>query len=85
MLEFSKSFIMEDTKRMHMPIKAYGPIRSLLHCVITKRIPAIYLSITPTNAHTYYLYNLKFTIKHLKRSYMFRSHDHPQGAYIVPC
>jgi len=29
--------------------------------------------------------NLKFALKHLKRSYMFRSHDHPQGAYIVPC
>ena len=42
---------------------------------------------TPTHAHiyTYYLRSLKFTLKHLKRSYMFRSHDHPQGAYIVPC
>ena len=29
--------------------------------------------------------NLKFTVKHLKRSYMFRSYDHPQGAYFVPC
>ena len=29
--------------------------------------------------------NLKFTLKHLKRSYIFRSYDHPQGAYIVPC
>jgi len=27
----------------------------------------------------------KSYIKYLKRSYMFRSHDHPQGAYIVPC
>jgi len=26
----------------------------------------------------------KIHIKHLKRSYMFRSHDHPQEAYIVP-
>jgi len=25
--------------------------------------------------------NLKFTLKHLKRSYMFRSYDHPHGAY----
>jgi len=24
-------------------------------------------------------------LKHLKRSYMFRSYDHPQEAYIVPC
>ena len=23
-------------------------------------------------------------LKHLKRSYIFRSHDHPQGAHIVP-
>ena len=29
--------------------------------------------------------NLKFTLKHLKRSYMFQSYDHPQGAYIAPC
>jgi len=28
--------------------------------------------------------DLKFTLKHLKCSYMFRSYDHPQGAYIVP-
>jgi len=28
--------------------------------------------------------NLKFTLKRLKRSYMFRSYDHPQGAYFVP-
>jgi len=46
---------------------------------------------TCTHAHThtyiyiYYLRSLKFTLKHLKRSYMFRSHDHPQGAYTVPC
>jgi len=29
--------------------------------------------------------NLKFTLKHLKRSFLFRSHDHPYGAYIVSC
>jgi len=37
---------------------------------------------------TYFLnkpLNLKFTLKHLKRSYMFRSYVHPQGAYFVPC
>ena len=39
---------------------------------------------THTHTHTYYLRSLKFTLKRLKRSYMFRSHDHPQGAYIVP-
>ena len=43
---------------------------------------------THTHTHTYiyiciyYLRSLKFTLKHLKPSYMFRSHDHPQGAYI---
>jgi len=35
--------------------------------------------------YVYYLRSLKFTLKHLKRSYMFQSHNHPQGAYIVPC
>jgi len=44
----------------------------------------MYVINTPTNAHICYLINLKFTLKHLKRSYMFLSHDHPQGAYIVP-
>ena len=43
--------------------------------------------LTHTNEHTCvaYLRNLKFTLKHLKRSYMFRSYDHPQAAYTVPC
>jgi len=35
--------------------------------------------------HIYSFNNLKFTLKHLKRSYMFRSYDHPQGAYTVSC
>jgi len=33
---------MKDTKRMHLPIKAYRPIQSVLQCVITKRIPAVF-------------------------------------------
>ena len=38
-----------------------------------------------TNKCTYIVFNnLKFTLKHLKRSYIFRSYDHPQGAYFVP-
>jgi len=49
-----------------------------------KILTDIYLINTPTNAH-YSFSDLKFTLKHLKRSYMFRSHDHPQGAYTVPC
>jgi len=44
-----------------------------------------YVSNTPTNAHTMIVFNnLKFTLKRVKRSYMFRSYDHPQGAYFVP-
>jgi len=41
-----------------------------------------------THIHIYiynFLRSLKFTLKHLKRSYMFRSYDHPQEAYFVPC
>jgi len=39
-----------------------------------------------TNKSTYIVFNnLKFTLKRFKRSHMFRSHDHPQGAYFVPC
>ena len=33
--------------------------------------------------HIYSFNDLKFTLKHLKRSYVFRSYDRPQGAYIV--
>ena len=33
----------------------------------------------------YSLTDLKFTLKNLKRSYVFRSYNHPQGVYIVPC
>ena len=35
--------------------------------------------------HIYSFNDLKFTLKYQKRSYMFRSYDHPQGAYFVPC
>jgi len=35
--------------------------------------------------HIYSFNDLKFTLKHLKSSYMFRSYDHPQGACIVSC
>jgi len=44
----------------------------------------VYLSNTPTNAHNNLKFNnLKCTLKDLKRSYMFRSYDHLQGAYFV--
>ena len=40
----------------------------------------------PLLAHRRQVFNnLKFTLQHLKRSYMFRSYDHPQGAYFVLC
>jgi len=35
--------------------------------------------------HMYSFNDLKFTLEHLKRSYMFWSYDHPQGAYAVSC
>ena len=39
-----------------------------------------------THKRTYIVFNnLKFTLKRLKRSYMFRSYDDPQGEYFVPC
>ena len=54
--------------------------------IVAPCIFVVYLSNTPTNAHTYIVINnLKFTLKHLKRSFMFRSYDHPQGTYFVPC
>ena len=48
--------------------------------------------ITHMNTHTHiyiyiYIYclrSLKFTLKHLKDFYMFRTYDHPPGAHIVP-
>jgi len=43
------------------------------------------ITLTNTCIYIYNLKSIKFTLKHLKRSYMFRSHDHPQGAHIVPC
>jgi hypothetical protein len=43
------------------------------------------LSIANQRTHKLYI-NLKFiTLKHLKRSNMFRSLDHPQGGRIFPC
>ena len=41
---------------------------------------ALYHLVTHTNTciHIYNLRSLKFTLKHLKCSYVFRSHDHPQ-------
>jgi hypothetical protein len=40
---------------------------------------------TPTNALLYIVLSLKFTLKHLQCSYMFRSSDQHQGVYKVPC
>ena len=49
---------------------------------IRHEIQAVYGSNVMTVQHV--LNNLKFTLKHLKRSYMFRSYNHPQAAYFVP-
>jgi len=58
----------------------------MLHIKFSYLKLAVYFSNTPTNAHIYIVFNnLKFTLKHLKRSNMFRSYDHPQGANFVPC
>jgi len=35
--------------------------------------------------HIYILFKKSKITLHLKRSYMFRSHDHLQAAFIVPC
>ena len=35
--------------------------------------------------YIYIFKSLKFTLEHLKCSYMFQSHDHLQGEYTVPC
>ena len=44
-----------------------------------------FISVTHQQMHTHIVFNnLKFTLKHLKRSYMFRSYDHSEGAYFVP-
>jgi len=51
---------------------------SVVH-LITRTNTCIYIYI-----YIYYLGSLKFTLKHLKRSNVFRTHDHPQAAYIVP-
>ena len=42
----------------------------------------VYFSNTPANAHIQSFNNPKFTLKYLKRSYMFRSYDHPQGGIL---
>jgi len=69
-------------------------IWQMMHLFLFLSLPRSFCSlITHTNTHThththisiYYLRSLKFTLIHLKRSYIFRSHDHPQGAYIIPC
>jgi len=54
-------------------------------CTVHSVVYLITQTNTCTYVYIYYLRSLKFTLKHLKRSYMFRSHYHPQGAYTVPC
>jgi len=55
-------------------------------CLYRCTVHFVVYVITHTNKCTYTVFNnLKFILKYLKRSYMFRSYDHPQGAYFVPC
>jgi len=71
------------TKTLYTP----SPLPHKLHMPSPSHSSRLYHphNITHTNTCIYIkLRGLKFTLKHLKRSYMFRSHDHPQGAYIVP-
>ena len=59
-----------------------GSLTALLHLrsyMNLYRCPVhfvVYFSNTPTKAHIVFN-NLKFILKHLKLSYMFRSYDHP--------
>jgi len=56
---------------------------------MTKSFPqkvGLFISVTHQQMHIYIVFNNPtFTLKHLKRSYIFQSHDNHQVAYYVPC
>jgi len=54
-------------------------------CVMDKHLRLSHYTNKSMHIYIYYIVSLKFILKHLKPSYMYRSHDHPQVAYIVPC
>ena len=67
---------------VHIPTSHLLEIHPNIIHPSTPRSPQWYIYIY---IYMYYLRSLKFTLKYLKRSYMFRSHNHPQGAFTVPC
>ena len=77
---FSFQEEMSDTEsKVYIGIHIKYPLIFLYICTVHS---VVYL-ITHTNKCTYIVFkNLKFTLKHLKRSYMFRSYDHPLGTSL---
>jgi hypothetical protein len=60
--------------------------KCLLTLLLHRAFLRFFNDYTPTNALLYIVFSLKFTLKHLKCSYIFLSSDHHhQGAYTVPC
>ena len=83
----SKIYIRTCKTLLHVSINIYMYIYMLLKkskSYIKTFKTLLHISIN-IYKYIYILRSLKFTLKHLKCSYIFRSHHHPQGAYIVPC
>jgi hypothetical protein len=74
----------EDPEALVLPVNETGSNEP--QAVTSRMCSPEFTELLNTNecAVIYYI-SLKFTLKYLKRSYMFRSLGHPQGAYIVPC
>jgi len=63
-----------------------GVYETYIHYLITHNNTCTHTHThTHKRIHIFNLRSLKCILKHLKRSYMSRSHDHPQRAYFVPC
>jgi hypothetical protein len=74
LVRFDWSRVVSECRLVH--VVPVGPVTGSL---------LLYYLINTPKMNIYSFNNLKFTLKYLKRCYMFRSHDHPQGAYTVPC
>jgi len=73
-------FLSADLLLHFLPIST---LTALYSPVVNSCATRFYIKIYCVWRCTYIVFNnLKFT---LKRSYMFRLYDHPQGAYFVPC